>query len=363
MSRIVLITNIPAPYRVDLFYFMQKNIDKHQFYIVYTSRSEANREWKIDERKLLNSVVLESKIITIKGKMDNRYIHLPANIGRELDKIKPDVVIAWEYNLAAVESLIWCKIKHKKFIHLTDGTLYSERNINKLQKYLRKFIISYSDAYIASSTKAKEKIKFWGANEEKIFISLLTVDINLFMRNEIKPSQENRIVYVGSFVPRKGLDLLINAIPYINCDIKLDIVGNGSVDEINKLKEKANALNVSNKITWCGFITGEELSQKYAESKVFVLPTREDCFGLVLLEAFCAKRAIVASQYADGAYDIVENGINGYIVDPNDPKELGEAITKALNQDIQKGALNNNTEKFEFSSVINGYLEAIESVL
>ena len=81
--------------------------------------------------------------------------------------LKPEYVIAWEYNFAAVQSLIWCKKNGIPFIHLTDGTLYSERNINIIQKIMRKIIINNSDAAIASSTKAKEKLISWGMNENR----------------------------------------------------------------------------------------------------------------------------------------------------------------------------------------------------
>ena len=93
---------------------------------------------------------------------------------------KPDVVIAMEYNPAALQALWWCRRNGKKFIHLTDGTLFSERNIGKIQKVTRKIITKNCDAAIASSTRAKEKLLAWGVPEEKIFVSLLTVDVQAY---------------------------------------------------------------------------------------------------------------------------------------------------------------------------------------
>ena len=51
MGRIALVTNIPAPYRVDLFYYMQTQIKKHEFHVIYTSENEDNRSWKIKKEK------------------------------------------------------------------------------------------------------------------------------------------------------------------------------------------------------------------------------------------------------------------------------------------------------------------------
>lgn len=200
MSKVLLITNIPAPYRVDLFYYMQTHQQTHEFFVIYTNRNEDNRQWVIDERKLLQSTILESKIIKRKGEGDVHYLHIPQHLTREITRINPDVVIAWEYNPSALKALLWCKRHGRKFIHLTDGTLHSERNIGRVQKLMRHIIIHHADACIASSTKAKEKLLHWGAPERKIFLSLLTVDISRFQFAE-KRENQHALLFVGQNYP------------------------------------------------------------------------------------------------------------------------------------------------------------------
>nr|WP_300912643.1 glycosyltransferase family 4 protein [uncultured Acetatifactor sp.] len=180
MGKVAFITNIPSPYRVDLFYYIQTMIKRHELHVIYTSEREGNRLWNIAEDKLLNSYILHSKVIELKGMIDKRFVHLPVNVGKKLHEVKPDVVIAMEYNPAALQALWWCRRNGKKFIHLTDGTLFSERNIGKIQKVTRKIITKNCDAAIASSTRAKEKLLAWGVPEEKIFVSLLTVDVQAY---------------------------------------------------------------------------------------------------------------------------------------------------------------------------------------
>ncbi len=357
MSKVVIVTNIPSPYRVDLFYYMQTHITEHEFHVIYTSRSEDNRQWNIDDEKLLNSHILEAKVIKIKKEMDNRYIHLPANIGKTLSEIKPDVVIAFEYNPAALQSLLWCRLHGAKFIHLTDGTLNSERNIGKVQKLSRKLIINSADACIASSTKAKEKLLSYGVSEEKIFLSLLTVDQELY-KNLERIDVPGRLLYVGSMIKRKGLDLLIDALQYVESDWNLHIVGNGSAEEKVELEELAKNEGIDSKIQWCGYREGSELLKEYQEAQMFVLPTREDCYGLVLLEALYARVPIVSSIYADGAYDIVHE--NGVLADPFDAKAFGKAIDMVLNdKTYYDSALNEDMTRFAFSEVTKVYVAAV----
>lgn len=99
---------------------------------------------------------------------------------------------------------------------------------------------------------------------------------------------------------------------------------------------------------------------------VFVLPTREDCFGLVLLEALCMLKPIATSKYADGAYDIVLNGKNGIIADPYNSREFGHAIEAILLDEMYKrNGVDINKEirnKFTFKSVSQGYIDAINYV-
>ena len=365
MKRIVLLTNIPSPYRVDLFDYMQRNLTEYEFHVIYTSRMEDNRLWNIDENKMRNSHVLKSRVLKIRKKLDDRYVHLPGNVGILLSELKPDLVIGFEYNPAALQSFFWCKLHKVGFIHLTDGTLNSEKTFGKVQKLSRKIIIPNADASIASSTKAKEKLLAWGAKKESIFESLLTVDTVPFVKTE-KAFGGNKILYVGSMIPRKGVDLLLNALQFVDVNYELRIVGNGSIEEVNALKKQAKDLGIENKITWCGFQTGDALVEEYRQAAVFVLPTREDCFGLVLLEALSARTPIVASKYADGAYDIVKNGVNGFIVDPEDGKTMGKAIESILkNISLQKQFSDNcisEISKFSFKEVSKGYVNAIKYV-
>lgn len=182
-NNICIITNMPSPYRLDLFCFLQKEYKNLNFTIIYTKENSNDRVWTIDKEKMNNSYILKSKSIKKRQGLETRTIDLPKGVFKILNKINANVVIAWEYNFAALSSLVWCKLHKKKYIHLTDGTLYSERNITRLQKFMRKAIIKRCDAAIASSSKSIEKLLSYGIPREKIFLSLLTVNIEKF--NEV----------------------------------------------------------------------------------------------------------------------------------------------------------------------------------
>ena len=359
-KRIVIITNIPAPYRVDFFDYLQKHYQEYKFTIVYSSHNEDNRSWEIEQEKMQNSIFLESKTIKIKKKMDMRYVHIPWGVGKLLKELDQDVVVGSEYNPTILLALHYCKRHKMPFVSWTDGTLFSERNFGKVQLWSRKYVIRRADSYIASSSKAKEAQVYYGALEEKCHISYLTVDVDQYVQ---KPQGKGngKILCVGSLIERKGIDLLLKALSELREPYDLFIAGTG--EEKESLEKLAQELKIDDKIHFLGHLNRAALLKHYADSDLFVLPTREDCFALVILEAMCSGLPIVCSKYADGAYDLLENEKNGFVIDPYDTKKFRECIQRILkDKEIQKNMRKESEkiiEKFRFENVSKGYMEAI----
>lgn len=361
MKRVAIITNIPAPYRVDFFDHLQRNYPEYEFTVIYSSKNEDNRKWKIDEEKLKKSVFLRSKTIKIKRRYDTKYIHLTASVVKTLKQLKPDVVIGSEYNPTVIQAVRYCRKKNIPFISWTDGTLHSERNIHAIQKYLRSYVISNASAYIASSAKSKEAQIFYGAPEEKCHISLLTVDLSKY-RQEPRGEGKGKILYVGSLIERKGVDLLLKALSEVKEDFELYLVGDG--DEKEHLIELMQGLKPNSRVHFLGHLDRERLLEYYAQCDLFVLPTREDCFALVILEAMCSKLPVICSKYADGAYNLIEDGKNGFVVDPYDQGEFAQKLDLLLKDAELRKELGSGSEEiletFKFENTAKGYLAAIE---
>lgn len=119
---------------------------------------------------------------------------------------------------------------------------------------------------------------------------------------------------------------------------------------------------MEDRVRFLGFLSREELKKEYAKSALFVLPTRQDCFALVILEAMCAGLPVVCSRYADGAYDLVEDGKNGYIVDPYDRKQFSERIKMLLQDEKLAERMGEYSgrllKKFRFEQVGKGFWDA-----
>lgn len=134
MKKLVIITNIPSPYRVDFFYYLQENIRDYEIHILYASRNEDNRAWEIDESKMRNSHFLDSWTLKIPRRYDTKYIHISKGVAAVLKKLQPAVVVGSEYNPTILQAVKYCSRYQVPYVSWTDGTLYSERNISGLQK-------------------------------------------------------------------------------------------------------------------------------------------------------------------------------------------------------------------------------------
>lgn len=363
MKRLVFITNVPSPYRVDFFRYMQENYREYEFHVIFSGAGMENRKWNVDLNKLDNVHFLKSKTIIIRKRFDDRYIFVPVGVEKLLKEINPDLVFAMEYNPTILWAVHWCRKTHIPFISWTDGTLNSEKNIGKIQRMSRKYIIRRAAAFIASSTASMKAQIAYGAERKKCFISYLTVDINKYLSQ--KESYEARqLIYVGSLIQRKGLDLLLPALAKTPEDIRLVIVGEGK--EKKALEEQIEKLGLSGRVLFKGFVEGEKLRTLYKESDAFIIPTREDCFGLVILEAMCASLPVISSKYADGAFDLIVEGKNGYIVDPENTEGFAACITKLFEEDDLKtmGAESyRKAHEFSFSHVAEGCMDAVEYAL
>lgn len=361
--RIAVLTNIPSPYRVDFFYYLQTECPEHEFHIIYSAVGLSDRSWSVSKEKLLNSHFLKTKTLTIKGKMDDKHIHFTINTHKILSSLCPELIICSEYNPTILQAVTWAKRHRVPYISWTDGTLFAEININRLQKLSRQYIIRHASAFIASSSRSKEAQIAYGADPDKVFVSSLTVDIQKYLFSK-KIFHNHELLYVGSLSERKGIDLLFHALSHVQGSYHLTLVGDG--DKKTELISLAKELHLIDHITFTGYLEGTPLRELYHTHDIFVLPTREDCFGLVILEAMCASMPVISSCYADGAYDLIQDNVSGLIANPYQAEEFAQAIDLLLTDVAKVEFMGVNAHSralnYDFSVVSKDFLDAISYI-
>lgn len=322
-QNIAIVTGIPAPYRVALFDYIRKEYEDYYVTVIYQNRGNFDRSWYIDDSMISGDIFLDTFHFTINGKFDKRVIRFPRGVWKSLRKTKPDVVVIAEYNLVSLATMLWCRFQRVKYISWTDGTIEYEKTISKAQKLARRLIIGHASAYIASSTESKKNQMMYGASEEKVYLSFLTVDTQK-LYHEREKYHSKKLLYVGRLVEIKGVDLLLQAFNRLKTDdVTLTVVGDG-VEE-DRLRNVVKQFEMDERVEFVGFQEGEELFRYFRESDIFVFPSRLETFGLAVLEAMCNSMPVICSKYVGCILDLV-NEENGIVVDPYDADQFAEAI-------------------------------------
>lgn len=136
------------------------------------------------------------------------------------------------------------------------------------------------------------------------------------------------VLFVGRLVQYKGLNVLLDAIAMVQSDVELKIVGVGP--QLTELQDQARRLGISDRVKFIGRVGENQLQSLMERAAVFCLPSinRLEAFGVVLLEAMRARRAIVSTNIdGSGVPWVNSTGIN---VPVRNPRALAEAIDQLL---------------------------------
>ena len=347
--KVMLITNIISPYRIPLFNFIaEKGVVN--FKVIALAEKEENRKWEILRDKIkFDYRVLPGWHSFIWGKKREVAIHINKGITKVLRKYNPDVVITSGYDsLAYWQAFLYCKLHRKKYFLWNGTTLLSAGSTTGVRGLLKRIIVKGADRYIAYGTKAKEYLEYLGAKAENIYISTNTVDMEYFQskvveyRNtdsfmkERKKYPKYLLLYVGQLIRRKGIIQVLKALDSLgDPDIGFIIVGSGPEEKNLKTFCKKNKLQ---NIFFEGFKQQNELSKYYALADVFILPSFEEVWGLVVNEALAIGLYVLSSKYAGASYDLIKEGWSGDVFDPHNIEEIVKLIIQAKGKikDIRK---------------------------
>jgi glycosyltransferase involved in cell wall biosynthesis len=156
-----------------------------------------------------------------------------------------------------------------------------------------------------------------------------------FLEQTQKQEQEGRFTLVfcgrlnGSREPFKRVDLLLKAMRLIlqKHEMELKIIGSGS--RLEEYTELARTLGIEEEVHFLGHIDHDKLPEHYAAADLFVLSSRMESFGLVVAEAMACGLPVVATRVG-GVPEVVDEGVTGLLVPPNDPEALAEAVNSLL---------------------------------
>lgn len=214
-------------------------------------------------------------------------------------------------------------IEEEKILNLQTGRFIASEKLIARQK--KEFL--YADYIFVLSEVAKKSLIVKGVPEDKVFVNPCGVDLSSFYKlREI--NSPFRVIYCGSITLRKGLHYLLQAFQELNLPgAELWVVGTSTDEEyIQHLKKSY----ISKAIKYKGSYPQSELVHIYNKCSIFVLPSIADGFGMVVSQAQACGLPVITTENV-GAADIIQDGVNGFIIPIRDVIALKNRLKLLFN--------------------------------
>lgn len=232
---------------------------------------------------------------------------------------------------------------------------------------LIKIIWKKSEAVISNSRGLRD-LALETNNSQKVDIIYNGIDLGDFCPKESMRPKDKFIITIGAtrITARKGTNYLIEALGILVSrypNLLLRILGDG--DEKNNLIELTKKLNLEKFVQFLGRIPREETAPYYQEASLFVLPSLNEGMSNAMLEALASGLPILATE-TGGTEELVEGGVNGFVIKMKDAQDLAQKIELILKDDelrVQMGlASRKKAQKMSWESVAKKYYALYKQV-
>ncbi len=237
---------------------------------------------------------------------------------------------------------------------------------NSISHYIRFFVykkmLKTVDGIIAISNSVKKSILYYFPKfESKIILNYNGIDLTKFNKTCSSYYSTLQIIYVGRLIEQKGVQNIIKMLSNIkDVDYIFSIVGDG--DYHNDLKKLAENLGIIDKVNFLG--TRDDIPSLLSKANIFMhIPEWEEGFGISVIEAMSAGLICIVNK--NGAMEeIIDNNVNGYIVDNSKEKEFisqcNNIFIKTINGENQYIRAEAIKKSHEFS--INATIERLNCI-
>ncbi|WP_069472157.1 glycosyltransferase family 4 protein [Candidatus Marithrix sp. Canyon 246] len=371
LPRILLITNIPNPYRIPLFNELNQQLlaEGYALKVVFGALGYSRRQWNINlEDCEFDYIVLPSK--TIKSGDNENVIFTYPQLNKLLKDEQPVAIVTNAFSIATTKLWLRNLIIPTPYIIWSGGINNKYRQVSKYRTWQRKLLVKGASGFISYGTKAKEYLVSLGADASKVHLGINTVDTKFFAQQVERlrdNTNKNKLLYLGHLTQGKRLDLLLKAIKILskqNLDFMLYLVGDGP--ERKKLETLVKQLRIDNFVRFEGFKQKQDIPNYLAQSCCFLFPSQYDIWGLVLVEAMASGVASIASIHAGATSDLIQDGKTGFAMDFSDPQKVAERIKWILEHPepakaIGVAAQNFIKEKVNLHVSAQGFVDALLS--
>ena len=316
--RLLLLTEIPAPFRIPLFNALaaQQGVEFRVLFLAAADPRRAHYELHEDEFRF-DSRVLRGREL----RRGARWMVLNRGVLRELRRFRPDVVGVGGWNQPAFwQALAYTKARRIPLLVWVESTARDARSHALPLELAKRALIRGASGFFVPGSASADYLRGLGVPDERIAVAPNAVDARQFgAAAGPRDGEPCTFLYVGRLDREKGLDVLLRAFERVPGE--LVIVGGGS-------EEGALRTQASRRVHFVGQLDRDDVVPHYAAADVFVLPSRSEPWGMVLNEAAAAGLPLVATDGVGAAHELIEHGVNGFRVPEGDEEALAEALRR-----------------------------------
>jgi glycosyltransferase involved in cell wall biosynthesis len=283
------------------------------------------------------------------------YPRLLYYLRQNVNSIKPDKVLVFGDWFSSVALLALYGTKYP--VYISDRTIPDYKFSFPIPQ-LKKWLYPKSAGFIAQTKRAKHhKLTFFGSD---LRIEVIPNSLPIFTKQEnIVIKKEQKLIFVGRFAWEKDPEILIRAMQDVTVmypNWRLEMAGSGPL--LDKMEKIVNELGLQDKILFLGNVS--DVASLYQSASLLVLPSVVEGFPNTLIEAMSFGLPTIC--FADIPYeDIVENNVNGLVVNKRIPEDLARTIAMLIEKENLRKKIGHNAsqsvEKFNTTQIAQKILD------
>lgn len=318
------------------------------------------------------------------GDFANKYFRIPyqKRLLKTIIDLKPDVLIGDGFFQWTFPNIFLRATKGIPHVMLYERTKHTERNAQLLRRIYRQFSMKFIDVICCSGALCAEYIKSLGFPADRITLRHMVADVGSMIEkgelltikeiNEFKTKLGAKglvYFYSGQMVPRKGVKELLTAwrdyTTIVGKDnVTLILVGEGlHLDEYKKMSSPLENVHFEGRVDY------DEIHLYYSASDIFIMPTLEDNWSLVVPEAMSFGLPIITSIY-NGCWPELVTNENGWVIDTLNHKKFIDTLLESYkSKDLLKGKgkiskiiVSEHTPKIAAQNIFNSCLIAVKNI-
>ena len=330
--RVAFVTHALSPHRLALMECVAASLADFR---VFLSEAEDKLHKFPPQRGSLNVTLQRSlnwqhRFRNVHGYSDVSYVHMPFDTYGQLRRYQPDVVISTELGIRSVLAALYRRY-HPNVRLVLWATLSERTEATRgwLRRKIRRWLISNVDAVFVNGKGGSAYMHDLGF-AGPMYLVPYAIDDKPFRTETYEPVENVfRLLYTGQLIPRKGLPAFCSALngwckDHPGATVNFKLVGEGP--ERNAILATPTAPNFTIEIF--NRVDQEVLVGYYKHADVFAFPTLGDEWGVVVNEALIAGRPVLGSIHSQAVAELVVEGSNGWLWDPDHAGSLYDALSR-----------------------------------